>query len=232
MGSLRVVTLDVGGTLLFPHPSVGEVYARILDQHGFEVSAERIEKRFMEIFRALRAEPRDHVSDESERLFWREVVRDVLESDVPEDRFEAVFAQLYEAFATADRWRLAGDALETVQALRRRGLQTAILSNADSRLRGVLEEMKVVSRMDSVFISAEIGWEKPDPRLFRHVESEMGFPPEAFLHVGDSHFHDGNGARAAGWEYLILDGELDPERRKISKLSDLPPLLGIDSLNE
>jgi putative hydrolase of the HAD superfamily len=222
---IRVVSLDVGGTLLHAHPSVGEVYAEILASHGTVVAPEVIEARFREVFTGSRLGPRPMVSDKLERSYWKEVVGEVVGPFHGPASLDAVFADLYDAFARPDRWRVAPDAVSTLQVLGARGYPLVILSNADSRLRGILEEMELDGMVDAVFISAELGFEKPDPRIFRHVEEVLDSEPGTILHVGDSRHHDGLGARRAGWEYLILDGRLDLDRRTISRLGDLPALL-------
>ncbi|HEM60921.1 MAG TPA: HAD family hydrolase [Chloroflexi bacterium] len=217
----RIITLDVGGTLIFPHPSVGEVYSEVLARHEVVAPADEIEKRFGEIFAGLRTDPRPHVDDAEEKRFWRELVGQVLDGLCDARVFPAVFDELYGAFAVPERWRLADDALETIRKLGARGYQLAILSNADTRIRRVLKGLGILAEIPDAFISAEIGFEKPDPRIFRHVERTLGAKPEDFLHVGDSDFHDGGGARAAGWEVLILDGRLDLAAGKIACLTDL-----------
>ena len=39
MARVQAVTFDLAGTLLFPHPSVGAVYAACAQAHGVEIEA-------------------------------------------------------------------------------------------------------------------------------------------------------------------------------------------------
>ena len=223
---ITTVTLDVGGTLLFPYPSVGEVYAEVMADQGIEVAREQLEERFRKMFALTRVGPRAVVDDATEREFWRGLVREVIGDFCTEDGFEALFQDLYDAFAHPDRWRIAGDAVATIKELTRRGYRLAVLSNADSRLRHVLEVRGITGLMEQVFISAEVGFEKPDPRIFRHVEQVLRVEPFQVAHVGDSQFHDGDGARAAGWSPFVLGGHFDPETGTIGCLGDLLEVLG------
>ncbi len=79
--------------------------------------------------------------------------------------------------------------------------------------------------VEKVFISAEVGCEKPDPRIFRLVERELGVKPGQVVHVGDSEFHDIAGARAAGWASFLLADRFDPVGGTIGCLGDLLQLL-------
>jgi REG-2-like HAD superfamily hydrolase len=223
---VRVVSLDAGGTLLFPHPSVGEVYSEILSRHGIDLRPDEIEVRFRRVFSNLRGIPRNRVDDAAERAFWERLVREVLSPECPPDRFADVFIELFGAFAEGRRWRVAEEGEDLVRRLRGRGIRVVLLSNSDIRLRRVLREKGLIDLFDEVFISAEIGFEKPDIRLFRTVEERLQERKEALLHVGDSVYHDLEGARNAGWQALHLAGEFRPSEDKIARLTDLRLLLG------
>ncbi|GAB4252842.1 MAG: hypothetical protein Kow00109_28500 [Acidobacteriota bacterium] len=223
---VEIVSLDAGGTLLFPHPSVGEVYAEVLRRHGVNLPPEEIERRFRERFAVLRDGPREKVDDAAEKAFWQALVRSVLSPECPAELFPRVFEELYDTFARGDRWRVAEGGRELLEWLRSRGLRVVLLSNADSRLRNVLEEKGLSEAFDGIFISAEVGYEKPDLRLFRVVEDRMGAAGAAFLHVGDSAYHDVQGAVAAGWQAVQLGGDDAPRDGRISRLDDLRSLLG------
>jgi putative hydrolase of the HAD superfamily len=224
---IRIISLDVGGTLVHPYPSVGEVYAEILAHHGIQAAPDDLQRRFRQVFFARPAGPRPQVDDAAEKYMWFELVSRIVGPYCPSGRLPAVFEDLYETFADPARWRLVDDALPVIRKLQAAGYRTAILSNADSRLRRVLSGLGITPLVEDVFISAELGFEKPDLRIFRAVESRLREKPEAFLHVGDSMFHDGEGARAAGWAWLVLDGVWEPESGRIRSLGELPAVLGI-----
>lgn len=228
ISGIRIVTLDVGGTLVHPYPSVGEVYAKVLADHGLPARPDELQRRFGQVFFGRPQGPRPYVDDVLEKQLWAGMVARIVAPYCPPERIDAVFEDLYEVFARAACWQLAGDALTTIRRLAGAGYRTAILSNADSRLRGILGELGVLPLVSDVFISAELNVEKPDLRIFRAVEQAMAAPAAQFLHVGDSVFHDEKGARAAGWEYLILDGTYAPEQRRISSLGDILRFLRLE----
>jgi putative hydrolase of the HAD superfamily len=59
----------------------------------------------------------------------------------------------------------------------------------------------------AVFISAEIGFLKPDVRFFRAVERRLNLLPSEIALVGDDEIADFCGARQAGWRAIRLDRE-------------------------
>lgn len=198
---LRAVTFDVGGTLVAPHPSVGGIYAEVLTEHGIRADADVIERDFRAAFRRHEKSLSTAAGE-----FWERVFRDACSSaSIPSDLFSAVFAATYATFGRGYRWRVLEGARETVSALRDRGLQLAILSNSDSRFHSVLAELGLTPFFTHRFLSGEVGYEKPDVRLFRHVEAELKLSPEQILHVGDSRRADFEGARTAGWRAFLVE---------------------------
>lgn len=89
------------------------------------------------------------------------------------------------------------DLVDYLRALRPR-YKTALLSNAWDDLRQVLEEhWKITDAFDEVFISAEVGLLKPDPRIYRLALERLGVAPQEAVFVDD--FPENvAGARAVG----------------------------------
>ena len=94
---------------------------------------------------------------------------------------------------------------EVFEALRDYPVDLVALSNWDARLRTVLEGVGLGERLSHCFISAELGWEKPDPAIFRHVAESLSLPPAALLSVGDDSCNDVTGAKKAGWSAVLVE---------------------------
>jgi HAD superfamily hydrolase (TIGR01549 family) len=62
----------------------------------------------------------------------------------------------------------------------------------------VLEDLGLSERFEKIFISSEVGCEKPDPEIFRRAVEVMDVAPRRCLHVGDDPDNDWEGATAAG----------------------------------
>jgi HAD superfamily hydrolase (TIGR01509 family) len=112
-------------------------------------------------------------------------------------------AALYERILSPDGWSAYPDALPTLQALKARGIPTAAVSNVGFDLRPVLEGLGLLSFLDAVVLSYEIGVVKPDPDVFHMACDALGVEPEQTLMVGDHPEADG-GAADAGLGVLIL----------------------------
>lgn len=226
---VEVVTFDVGGTLLFPHSSVGAIYSEVLAIHGAHVKPEGIDAAFQRVWKTIAVKPRQRVDEEGDREWWRHVVHHTLsEFDTPAN-FDLFFNDLWHTFMQPSRWKLCDDAVATLISLKERGYRLALLSNWDSRLRPLLNGIGLTPYFDAgIFISCELGMEKPDPLLFEWVENAVNCSSHEILHLGDSLVHDVEGARRAGWRTVHFQFREEGERVEDSfRIEALAQLLDI-----
>lgn len=216
--SIRLLTIDAAGTLVRPWPSVGAVYGRTAREHGIEVSDDEVDTEFYKTFGRLQTCKQTNEGEESE--FWRQVVTQTFRPFAGNKNLDPLFEELWDLFAKGECWKLAEKAESTLITLRERGYELAMLSNNDARLRSVLADLKIDQAFDHLFISSEMGCEKPELEIFRKVEQTMDRKPNEILHLGDSHSRDFLGARNAGWSALLY-GEPKLENEQISCFSEL-----------
>jgi len=216
--SIRLLTVDAAGTLVRPWPSVGAVYGRTAREHGIEVSDEEVNTKFYKTFGRLQTCKQTNEGEESE--FWRQVVTQTFRPFAGNKNLDPLFEELWNLFAKGECWKLAEKAESTLNTLRVRGYELAVLSNNDARLRSVLADLKIDQAFDHLFISSEMGCEKPELEIFRKVEQTMDRKSNEILHLGDSHSRDFLGARKAGWSALLY-GEPKLENEQISCFSEL-----------
>ncbi len=216
--SIRLLTIDAAGTLVRPWPSVGAVYGRTAREYGIEATDEEVDQNFYQSFGKLQT--CKATNDGEEKEFWRQVVTETFRPFSRDKDIEPLFEDLWNLFARGDCWKLAEGASDTLNTLRERGYELAVLSNNDSRLRTVLADLQIDQAFDHLFISSEMGCEKPDMEIFRKVEAATDKKPAEILHLGDSHSRDFLGARHAGWSALLY-GEPRLEEDQIRSFSEL-----------
>ncbi len=98
---------------------------------------------------------------------------------------------------------LAGVA-EAIEALRRNGIRVAVVSNSDGSVTESLARAGLADLFEFVIDSHEVGVSKPNPQIFEVALERMGLGPSEAWYVGDSVFHDVNGALAASMARAIL----------------------------
>lgn len=94
---------------------------------------------------------------------------------------------------------------EALQELRALGRSLHVVSNSDGTVEHVLERQGLRHYLETVFDSHIVGYEKPDPRFFRHALRATGSRAETTLHVGDLYHADIEGGRTAGLHTALVD---------------------------
>jgi putative hydrolase of the HAD superfamily len=207
--SARAVLFDAAGTLMKPKSSVGESYASLAANYGIHVEPAELLHRFHVCFDdalplAFPGVAPEHLAP-LEKEWWRRLVWRVFEPFGPFERFHAYFDELFCYFARPESWELFPDVVNTLESLRDLGLQLAVVSNFDSRLRVILSGLGIATWFDDIFISSAIGYAKPDRRIFDFVLQSRGLTAAEVLHVGDSVANDLTGAANAGIRGILVD---------------------------
>ena len=117
-----------------------------------------------------------------------------------------------------------------------------IITNSDDRVPSILSSLglqvglwrhgynsqvsfKEEDDINFVVMSYEVGFEKPDSKIFNTTKQMMP-GRERYLHVGDDLQKDYHAAKQAGWEGILLDREAK------TKQEDSEPITRITSLSE
>ncbi len=134
----------------------------------------------------------------------------------PLDR-DTFFEAAYGHFAEAGVWEVYPDVREVLEILAPR-FELAVVSNFDGRLRLILNHLGIAKYFRHVFLSSELGADKPDPLIYQRALELSGFRSEEVMHVGDDPKRDWAGASRAGLAVFRLE-------RPHNSLRDLLPLV-------
>lgn len=170
----------IAGQSGLPPARVVETYRAAMDRHLMEWEAQR------------------RWATGTARAFRTAVYADVLR-DLGLDPQRA--AALAEAHEKVHRQELAlfPDARPALERLRAAGHRLVLMANGPrDTLRAQCELLGIGGYFEALLFEGELGYGKPDLRVFRAVG------PAAVL-VGDSPQHDVAGARAAGWQAIWLN---------------------------
>ena len=222
-------------------------------ENTVQASARRVQSLAALLASAGCAHPQAAVEQAHERCwtvmterFWtgdrepsfREQVRlffDCLDEGLCEGLDDVMFARAVEAYgipALEYPPEPMPGAIEALRALSARGIRLGIVSNTGRTpgivLRRILEHHDMLRYFDTVAIaySDEVGFRKPDARIFRRALEALGVEPARALHVGDNPDADVLGARRVGMRaahYAFAGAAPSPAADFVIKdLADLP----------
>lgn len=202
------IFFDAGGTLIRLTKGVGWNYALVGQRQGLTLEAAALDRAFAQLWREMPLRPATgQPRADDDKGWWRELVERLLERVSPGidplDR-DTFFEAAYGHFAEAGVWELYPEVLEVLETLAAR-FELAVVSNFDGRLRFILEHLAITEYFRHIFLSSELGADKPDPLIFQRALAVSGFAPNEVLHVGDDPERDWAGARNAGLEVFKLE---------------------------
>jgi putative hydrolase of the HAD superfamily len=206
--SLKAVFFDAVGTLFRLTKSVGDHYAYVSREVGLDLDPQALEPAFHAAWKQMPQRAAiDGPRENDDKGWWRELVDLVLDQVAPSlgefDR-DNFFEIAYEHFAEASVWELYPEVPGVLEKLQPR-FQLAVISNFDGRLRFILQHLGISNYFSYIFISGELGADKPDPEIFRRAVTVMHLNADEVLHVGDDPERDWKAASAAGLSIFRLD---------------------------
>jgi len=210
--SIKAITFDAGGTLIYPSKPVGEIYAGVALRMGITLDAVGLDESFKKVFKSVApVNVNGTPLTSSSKEWWRNLVRTVLITSAqfaPFDQgdiFDEYFSMVYGEFLKKEHWTVCPGILDILMLCRDKGVKTAVLSNWDERLKPILKVLELEPLFDQLIISCDVGVEKPDPVIFQFASVELCLNPGDILHIGDSRREDYEGAINAGMKAFLID---------------------------
>ena len=205
---IKAVFFDAVGTLFRLTKTVGDHYDYVGGEVGLDLDAQNLERAFHTAWKQMPQRAAiDGPRENDDKGWWRELVDRVLEqvapslSELDRDNF---FEIAYEHFAEAGVWELYPEVPGVLEELQPQ-FQLAVISNFDGRLRLILQHLAISKFFSQVFISSELGADKPDPEIYRRAARLMNLKPNEILHVGDDPQRDWEAASLAGLSVFQLN---------------------------
>ena len=85
-----------------------------------------------------------------------------------------------------NKWHLNDELINMIKDLKRKNYKIALLSNNSTELRQKLKENEIIDIFDEVIISAEVGFQKPQPEIFDILFKKLEADPSEVIFVDDT----------------------------------------------
>lgn len=95
-------------------------------------------------------------------------------------------------------------ALEILDKLRSSGMKLGLVSNTPPTSQYILDNLDLRKRFDVIVFSCDVGFLKPDPRIFKLALEQLETPPENTVLVGDKIRTDILGGAILGMRSILL----------------------------
>lgn len=100
-------------------------------------------------------------------------------------------------------WKLFPDTLKVLETLQKQNHNLYIVSNHVPEAREIISNLKIDHFFDKMFLSYEVGYEKPNKKFF-DIARKKAKKSNIHIFIGDNIINDIKGSLNAGFDYAIL----------------------------
>jgi putative hydrolase of the HAD superfamily len=231
-GNINTIFFDAADTLFYIEKGLGDTYASVARKYGGDPDPDHLRKAFSRAFTSAPPLAFGGVTPKErkvlEKNYWRDIVKRVYKEVGMFEEFDAHFDELFEVFRSS-AWAIFPETKDVLRTLKEKNYKLGIISNFDSRVYDVMNQLEIHEYFDTFVISSEAGHAKPDPNIFHLALKETVADPKECLHIGDNIHNDFHGPRALGIQALLLDrdGEFESigDQHKIGSLKEIHKFL-------
>ena len=225
---IKAIMFDAADTLFYIREGLGKTYASPANKYGIDPEPDQIKKAFSKYFPEAPPLAFPHVSDQvrkvMEKSWWYEVVKNVYEDIGMFDQFDSYFDELFEIFRTS-AWDIFPETKTVLSQLKKSGYTIIIVSNFDSRVYDVFDNLGISGIPDDFIISSEAGYAKPDLEIYRLALKRNSLSPSECIFIGDNYLNDYITPISIGMNALLLNRENENEKYAVKRINSLSDLL-------
>ncbi len=205
----KTLVFDVGGTLLtFDLDKLTQAYVDAGAEHGINLDFVETRAVVEELELELPERSRQRqISLEAAygQAFWADFYGEAfIRLGVQRDMTQAA-VEITRRFQNAEFEKLFEDVKPALASLAALPVTLGILSNFSPNLEDILRHFEIHKYFSFFVVSALAGLEKPDPKIFDLMVRTADCPRSDIAYIGDSLFHDLEGAERAGIDGILVD---------------------------
>lgn len=220
---IETISFDCGGTLFYETKEDHIIYKEILNDLGISIDADKVKEalQYAGEWWNEKAKKGEVWTEDT----WTELLKRVIAKlELPNPN--ELIAKILELRPKRAALKAYEDAEPTLKALKQRRMKMIAVSNVSSEgnLRMYLDIVGLTGYFDFLVASGSVGYEKPNPEIFRLAARLAETPIQNMIHVGDKYEEDCRGPESAGMKAILIDRKgvySDKNCKRITKLMEL-----------
>lgn len=204
----KVIFWDFHSTLAYWEKMYGSSLKMVLDKHGRgkTITKERLRELIIGCFPWHK--PNEEYFHLRQPEAWWENAYKIFKraytiSGITPEKAYLYAKEARKYLVSPEYYTLYSDTEETLKYFNDNGYRNIILSNHIPELKKIVKSLGIMKYIDICISSANVGLEKPNPKIF-HLALEMAGNPDQKWMVGDNLKVDVCGAEAAGIKAVLV----------------------------
>lgn len=202
---IKIISFDIGGTLLFNESSTDKDYNLSSLASLVGLPYEETRDAYKKVYQKTNG-----TFEFLLNLFCQEL--NISATDELKDFFHHKF--------NSETSKISEENLNLLRELKSAGYKIIFFSNSCSLIENDFSE-EVLSLVDKIYYSYNLGYTKSDSEAYRIIEKEMASLPDEFLHIGDTLKSDYYKPIANGWHAIYFGTAPNDDVVSIDKLTDI-----------
>ncbi len=187
---LKCILFDLDNTLLLKKPTIPEqVFDLVICEHP-ETRLEDVEKAYAasELWQGQQIQKENETGQRMSDEEYLQNVFDVYRQSLPLEKGDMEDFFLIFTGNHSKSYELMPGALDILPFLKAQELKLGVVSNNHSKVRQVLNDLKIAAFFDCIVISEEVNPFKTNPKILEYACEMVGVSCEDSLYVGDHPF--------------------------------------------
>ncbi len=224
---MKTVIFDFADTIAHLSPSKESVVQNfILDKLGVKIELEKIARAYhyldMNMFYSS-----VNIQDSVNKKEFYNLYNEKLFYYLGLDDFSVEF---YDYFVSIEKHWMLKEGVEGLFAqIVEKGYKIGIISNFDKKLKNIVSDLGIGKYISFLVISADVGFEKPNEKIFTYALSEYELDKDELFYVGDNYNLDYHPTKSLGIKTFLYDekGFFPKYDFVINRLNDILPKLDL-----
>jgi putative hydrolase of the HAD superfamily len=205
----RVMLWDFDRTLAYRDVGWSATMAELAIAEGVSLDPDAVRPHLAGAFPWDRPDA-DHRCFREAEAWWARMSAGIAEAyracGVRDGLADTLAAGFRTAYLDPERWHVYGDTIPALQALEHAGWVHVICSNHVPELPQLVHALGLADCVKRVVSSALVGWEKPNPAIYRAALEGLARPSEAWM-AGDNYEADVAGPQHLGIRGILVRRE-------------------------
>ncbi len=187
----RSLLFDLHFTLIKLRNTPAELFVSVAKSQNIEVEVEAVAEALEAASKVECSEINKTLNSEKTlKAFWIKFYKNVLLklkpnlSDATCDEFGKKMNDNF--FEHSENFEVIEGVTDLLRDLKAQNIKLAVLTNSTRGVHKIITDVGLREYFDEVFISTEIGFSKPDPRIITHCIDKMAVQRHECLLIGDS----------------------------------------------